>query len=460
MKNLIFLALLLTAGISASTQTMTQKLQKAFQQFESDSQLRHAISSLYVIDANTGKVVFGKNIQVGLAPASTQKVITAATAFELLGKDYRYKTEARLHDLGALLIVGYGDPSLGSWRFDKDGNSFFSGIFNSFKISEVNNAVYVEGADPYFETLSPDGWIYQDIGNYYGAPAYGLNWGENQLDVTFIPGKQGEIATIDSVATGHWLWSSVINNVKTGPAGSGDNAYMYYSLIKDFPRYHIKGTIPAEVKRFTISGAESAPVYPLTRAFQNYCDRNHITYKTLEYAPVRMDDSLFAKSTPLIYTHYSPALDSLSYWFLQKSINLYGEAFVKTLAFEKNHYGSTDEGIKILKDFWKGKGLDDSEINIFDGSGLSPQNRVTTHIQVEVLRYARKQPWFADFFKGFPDYNNMKMKSGTIRNVKGFTGYHRSKNGKEYIFSFLVNNYNGPASSLVNKMYKVLDLLK
>src|SRR5262245_34373881 len=74
-------------------QTITQKLQKAFVAFESDSQLKHAISSLYVIDAQTGQIVFDKNSQIGLAPASTQKIITSVTAFELLGKDYRYKTE-------------------------------------------------------------------------------------------------------------------------------------------------------------------------------------------------------------------------------------------------------------------------------------------------------------------------------------------------------------------------------
>ena len=76
----------------SSAQAVSQKLQNAFQQFENDSQLKHAISSLYVIDAKTGKVVFDKNSQIGLAPASTQKIITAATAFELLGKDYRYTT--------------------------------------------------------------------------------------------------------------------------------------------------------------------------------------------------------------------------------------------------------------------------------------------------------------------------------------------------------------------------------
>ena len=83
--------LLFMSGIVA--QTVSQRLQKAFQQFESDSQLRHAISSLYVIDAKTGQVVFDKNSQIGLAPASTQKIITSVTAFELLAKDFRYKTE-------------------------------------------------------------------------------------------------------------------------------------------------------------------------------------------------------------------------------------------------------------------------------------------------------------------------------------------------------------------------------
>src|SRR5689334_23909854 len=74
-------------------QSVKQKLQQVYQQFESDSQLKHAISSLYVINAKTGEVVFDRNSQIGLASASTQKIITASTAFELLGKDVRYKTE-------------------------------------------------------------------------------------------------------------------------------------------------------------------------------------------------------------------------------------------------------------------------------------------------------------------------------------------------------------------------------
>src|SRR6188472_2912648 len=80
-------------AIISFPQTINQKIQKVFQQFEKDSQLKYAASSLYVINAKTGKVVYDKNSRMGLAPASTLKVVTSVTAFELLGKDYRYKTE-------------------------------------------------------------------------------------------------------------------------------------------------------------------------------------------------------------------------------------------------------------------------------------------------------------------------------------------------------------------------------
>jgi D-alanyl-D-alanine carboxypeptidase/D-alanyl-D-alanine-endopeptidase (penicillin-binding protein 4) len=76
------------------------------------------------------------------------------------------------------------------------------------------------------------------------------------------------------------------------------------------------------------------------------------------------------------------------------------------------------------------------------------------------LKYAKQQSWFPYFFKALPEYNNMKMKSGSISDVKGYCGYHTSSDGTQYIFSFLVNNYNGLSSDVVKKMYKVLDSLK
>lgn len=463
MKKCFFPAFILLISSVTFAQSVDQQLQKAFQQFESDVQLKHALSSLYVIDAATGQVVFDKNSQLGMAPASTQKIITSVTAFELLGKDYRYKTEFFYlkKDRGAnaqLGIRSFGDPTFGSPRYISTKPDHFLPLLFQ-KLKEVKFPI---GSGRYnfdntsFETkYIPDGWIMQDIGNYYGAGASALNWRENQYDLVMkSPAEVGGDVSIVSVngLTKDIYW--VASEVKAAAKGTGDNAYIYFKPEQP-GKTVVRGTIPVNEDKFTISGAMGEPVHYLTTDFSNYADK--LTGKSPDrfMGSEKIDDS-----EKLIYTHYSPRLDSIIYWFNKKSINLYGEALVKTFAYQLQGFGVTDSGVAIVRRFWEEKGLDKEELNIYDGSGLSPLNRVTTHAQVEILKYAKSKDWYPYFFNALPEYNGMKMKSGTISDVKGFCGYHKAANGKEYIFSFLVNNYSGRASELVGKMYKVLDVLK
>ncbi len=456
---------LLVASASFS-QTISQKLQKAFQQFESDSQLKHAISSLYVIDAATGQLVFDKNSQVGLAGASTQKIITAATAFELLGKEYRYKTNFYnlKTNIYRLDIIPSGDPTFCSWRWrSTSADSIIYNLITALNKKSIQRVrdVFIDNSGWDAEAI-PDGWIWQDIGNYYGAGAHKLNYRENQYDIILQSGEKiGDSVHIASVvpqeATNKLLW--LTSKLKSAGKGSGDNAYVYLPDDK-LNKYSIRGTIPINENHFSITASNTDPEWtfsvPLLYRLQEekQFDIGHGTYDVL-------NNNLYDSSNSnLIYTHYSPSLDSIIYWFLKKSINLYGEALIKTFAYEKQGFGSTDSGVAIVKKFWKDKGLYEDELNIYDGSGLSPLNRITTHAQVEILKYAKTKDWFPYFYDALPEYNDMKMKSGTINDVKGFCGYHKAKDGKEYIFSFLVNNYNGKTSGVVNKMYKVLDELK
>jgi D-alanyl-D-alanine carboxypeptidase/D-alanyl-D-alanine-endopeptidase (penicillin-binding protein 4) len=54
----------------------------------------------------------------------------------------------------------------------------------------------------------------------------------------------------------------------------------------------------------------------------------------------------------------------------------------------------------------------------------------------------------------------MKMKSGTIGGVLGYTGVHTNKTGQSFTYTLLVNNYSGSASSMRQQMFKLLDALK
>lgn len=466
-KVFLFICCWVLAAGSYS-QTVSLRLQKAFRQFENDSQLKHAISSLYVIDAMTGKVVFDKNSQVGLAPASTQKVITAATAFELLGKDYKYKTEFGVRsdpekDL-CLWINPSGDPTFGSWRWEStEEKNVLNQIVKELKPSYLNNCKGIFIRQWNSEQI-PDGWIWQDIGNYYGSGASILNWRENQYDL-FLKSGANIGDHVDVIEAPPKLHShKVYSWATTAEKGSGDNAYIYFPLTGT--DLIVRGTIPINENRFRISGAIPDPMNEFIAILKDSLKSRY------NWAPTKEDLGIFANwgRPPIIFfTHYSPSLDSIVYWFLQRSVNLYGEALVKTFAYIKSRpelsdtnyvRNLTDSGTAIVKKFWKAKGLDEDELNIYDGSGLSPLNRITTHAQVEVLKYAKTKDWFKYFYDALPEYNGMKMKSGTISDVKGFCGYHKAKDGKEYIFSFLVNNYSGKTSGVVNKMYKVLDELK
>lgn len=456
-KVFLLVACCLLLVIATYSQTVSGRLQKAFTVFEKDEQLKHAISSLYVIDAKTGQVVFDKNSQIGLAPASTQKVITSVTAFELLGKDYRYKTEFGIteqHGKTNLFIKPSGDPALGSWRWEQTKEETLLSNFKKQIASKKISGITINTRG-WLQHSIPDGWIWQDVGNYYGAASGLINWRENQYDVVLKSGNTiGDVVEI--VETKPRLYGyNFLSLVSSAKEGTGDNAYIYLPVGQS--SIIIKGTIPVKQNSFKISGAFPDPEKQFIATLSTTLKENFMD--TLSHY-IGYTDSVNESYFQSLYTHYSPSLDSIIYWFNKKSINLYGEALIKTFAYEKQGFGSTDSGVAIVKKFWKDKGLYEDELNIYDGSGLSPLNRVTTHAQVEILKYAKSMDWFPYFLKSLPDYNGMAMKSGTISDVKGFCGYHKSKEGKEYIFSFLVNNYTGKSSQLVGKMYKVLDELK
>ena len=461
-KRLVFIFHFSLLTFNFFGQTINQKLQKAFIAFEQDSQLKHAISSLYIIDANTGQVVFDKNSQIGLAPASTQKIITSATAFVLLGKDFRYKTDFYLSEkVGSNSIVYIepsGDPTLGSWRWEqtKEENVLHRITESIRKQNRKISWPIIINAEGWHTESIPDGWIWQDIGNYYGAGAEVFNWRENQFDLVLRSGSNvGDTVSIAGTIPTN-LNINFESTALAAPKQTGDNAYIYFQPSSD--NYGIvRGTIPVNENKFIISGSMISPGSQFLSSLIDSIKGWYVKPESLEKVVLFKK---YEKNVLMIHSEISPSLDSIIYWFLKKSINLYGEALIKSFAYEKKGIGSTDSGVVVVQNFWKEKGLDKDELGIVDGSGLSPLNRVTTHSQVEILKYAKTKDWFPYFRTALPEYNGMSMKSGTIRGVKGFCGYHKAKNGKEYIFSFLVNNYNGSSSSLVNKIYKVLDVLK
>lgn len=458
MKRLLLVGCIFLTGLFAGAQ-VANKIGAAINVFNHDEQLQYATVALYVVDASTGATVFDQNSRLGMAPASTEKIITAATAFDILGKDFQYETKFGIVNTPAgksLYIEPAGDPTMGSWRWD---NTRELVILDQIKAAIQNKHVtklqsVIINTGKWKDETIPDGWIWQDLGNYYGAAAQPLNWRENQFDLILQSGNTMG-STVNIVKTNPQLYHyKIVSKATAAAASSGDNTYLYYPSMGN--NYGvITGTIPLGQKAFTVSGSFYNPMDQFVNTLITYL-QGTVNFMNSQPTPSRQKYN----DPDWFYTYTSPDLSAMVYWFLRKSINLYGEAFLKTIALQSTGTAGIDEGIDFIQRYWKTKNIDADELHLYDGSGLSPQNRITPHAQVSILQYARQQSWFPQYYEAFPLYNDMKMKSGTINRVKGFTGYQQSKDGKEYIFSFLVNNYNGSEYSLIRKMYKVLDNLK
>jgi serine-type D-Ala-D-Ala carboxypeptidase/endopeptidase (penicillin-binding protein 4) len=466
--NFLLFSLMLCSICTA--QDIAVQLASAIKKLEADEQFKYGILSMYVINSQTGQLVYEKNANTGMAPASCQKVITSVTAFDVLGKNYQYKTilgytgEIKNGVLnGNLLLVGSGDPTLGSWRYGNTKENLlldkWMAAVKAKGITGIEGSVFTD--ERIFTSASiPDGWIWQDIGNYYGAGAQGLNWRENQFDLLLQSGNTvGAPVKIKSIQPAAFE-PELTNELTAGEKGSGDNAYIYMAPYTN--NGFVRGTIPVGESNFTISGAMPGAPQLLAEIVVKKLEANAIGVKQMSgsfYGPV-IEKKTFQFDIKPMLTITSPALDSINYWFLKKSVNLYGEALVKTMAVQQKKPGSTDSGMALVSRFWQARGIPRAALKVTDGSGLSPQNRVTAKALVTIMQYARARDWFPSFYNALPLMNSITMKDGYINGVRSYTGYIKSKSGTSYTFCFMVNNFDGSPGTVREKMWKVLDLMK
>lgn len=176
----------------------------------------------------------------------------------------------------------------------------------------------------------------------------------------------------------------------------------------------------------------------------------------------------------LLYTFESPSIRELMEITLVYSHNLFAEGMLRQLAIGKTPlpgHNPTQTAIEEVKSYWKGRGLDTDELEMVDGSGLSTQDRVTTHFLAAMLGkvyradksgvYMRLLPragmdgTLTIFLKNTPLQGKARLKSGTLRNVVCYAGYVEL-GGKTYTVALMVNNFYGSASTIRKAMEQVL----
>ncbi|WP_026903516.1 D-alanyl-D-alanine carboxypeptidase/D-alanyl-D-alanine endopeptidase [Pedobacter glucosidilyticus] len=459
MKNILLALSIFFLCSNGYSQTQNQKIQVAYQKFIADEQLKHASVSFTVTNVANGSSIFSAQPQLGMVPGSTLKVITAATALSVLGENYRFKTEIGYQGVlnngvlqGNIIIKGSGDPTLGSDRYASTTKTvIYAKILDALKqagIKKITGEIIADDAVWDSQSL-PDGWIWQDMGNYYGASTSAVCWGENEFDVNFNPstvlGKPVTIINEKQI----YPFLTLVNEVGTGAAGSGDQVYGYSSPYSDF--IYLRGTYAQNLKktiRFALPDAALAMAYDV----HDFLNQNDIQTSGFNTTRKLQLQSVAVKGIQnSLMMIESPKLSDIIYQFNQKSLNLYGEQLLRVMSTDN----SILKGLTFIKNFWKNKGIVSESLNMYDASGLSPANRVTSKTMVDVLLAAKKEKWFNAYLNSFPVYNNMKMKSGTIGDVLCYAGYHEDK-----CFSIMVNNYSGSTSTIRQKIFTLLNSIK
>lgn len=449
--------LLLLSSLSAYSQT-------ALQLFLDNAALESASVGVQVTDLKSGRNIVSHDSKKSLTPASITKVITTATALEVLGENYRYATQIAVDAVNPhrILVLGSGDPTLGSSVFSDKAPDFFTGGVEALKqVLSPENGYEIYVVDNLFgyDGIAPE-WTWIDMGNYYAAGSYGISIFDNTYKLFFSTLETAKTPKI--LRTEPEISRLQFQNMLTLNASGRDNAYIY-GVPFSYER-SIRGNIPAGRAEFSIKGDIPDPGMLLGETLSDYLVQAGFMIKNVTTA--RAD--YFAQREPAfrtgktLYTHLSPPLSEIVREVNVTSNNHYAEHLIRTLGRIQNTDIYTDalqEGIGFIRRFWEEKGLAVSSLTLFDGSGLAPQNAFSPELITGILTYMYRQSTVSktffdslpkagregtvrSFLKGTKYEGRMALKSGSIGGVQCFSGYWVS-GAKEYAFTVMVNKFNG-----------------
>jgi D-alanyl-D-alanine carboxypeptidase/D-alanyl-D-alanine-endopeptidase (penicillin-binding protein 4) len=449
-------------------------------------------------------------------PASNAKLFTTAAAMALLGPEATVTTkvvgELDAHGTvkGDLTIVGAGDANLASddlpyvppaqrpkgLQPQPVGLDDLRALADQLVAKGVKRVMgRIVGDDTAFVYEPfPESWDVGDLVWGYGAPVSALTIADNEMKLTVTPG------TVTG-AKGHERYTPVqvtleqngvpyymVNaQVETTAAGTGSHVdvermpgsrvlRVYGSMavdaqpdvehvsIDDPVLYTAMALKQMLVERgIRVDGDAAVQHLQLQdgHGFLGVADAplTDCQERTVNGAGVCMIDCALPKAPePVLASHTSAPLAQDVMLTLKVSQNLHAEMLLRRLGGVANCGADrAAQGAKMRRAFLLHAGLDPGDFVFYDGSGLSGHDLVTPRATAQLLAYAAKQPWFAQWkaalpvggedgtlasrFADAPLKDHLFAKTGTLGESRGLSGYVDTASGKQVIFSIFVDDH-------------------
>jgi serine-type D-Ala-D-Ala carboxypeptidase/endopeptidase (penicillin-binding protein 4) len=430
-----------------------------------------------VVDVQSGRELVGisRGSKRGtFVPASNLKLLTSGAAVLVLGPSYEFETQFILSG-DKLFIKGSGDPALGDpelldkMHLSLDG--FFAAIVESIQTELKAQAAGggVSGIreiivdDRVFdrESVHPD-WPTEQLNRAYCAQVSGVNFHGNIVNVYVSPGAGiGAEAIARMQPSAPWL--TLRRLARTVREGSTE---VWLDRDKDAYAFRLHGTVRTALDR-PVSVTIDGPALMFGRLLADRLDKSSLGLmgKTpsvrlagaAEVTPSVLGEAGgSARLAASVKTPLSVVLERCNV----DSDNLYAESLLKLVGHKATGQpGSWSNGSAVVRMQVKERlgGDEASKLVMNDGSGLSRNNRVTPGMLTKWLASVAKAPGGGMFveslalageegtlkrrFKGSKLVNEVRAKSGYIRNVRTLSGYVTDPDSKRQLaFSVLVDD--------------------
>lgn len=417
-----------------------------------------------------GKAVFDWRGDVPMNPASTMKLVTTLVGLDVLGPQYRWRTslytDGKIQQgilKGNIYLQGTGDPKLIPEEMAKlmaalqklgiqkiNGNLIFD---RSAYAPEVMEHTTIDGESQRAYNVSPDPLLYA-----FRTLSFMLsnNYKENSANITYTPAlfnfKIDNQLMVQEKDCNLWKQGIAIEMPSNIESGTSSQV-----LIASFT-----GLFPSTCKeaKYNIVALDANTF--LTRGFMAAWT---MAGGKWEQAPSGSNGIVPANAKLLLHFE-GIELENDVQDINKFSNNVMARQLLLTLALEKKGKPATIENGKlVIQDQLKRLGLDFPELVIENGSGLSRKESISAVHMNKLLVAARELPVAKPFYDSLPIAGvdgtmkhrlithlrkflhlktkpEIRMKTGSLVDVRSIAGYVVSKSGKLYAVTSFINHPN------------------
>lgn len=420
----------------------------------------HPVAAVRVIALPAGEILYERNADLSMNPASTMKLVTSAAALAKLGPDHRFTTRVLVTGsrksgrygsgvlAGDLVLQGGGDPVLETPHLEK-----LADAVRAAGIRKVTGGLRVDDHRYDAERLGI-GWSWDDEPYYYNPQISALSVNRNILTVDIRPGRTvGAPALVElRPLAGYMAVGARPKTIETG----GDTK-IEVTRTRGRNTLRVTGTIPLAGE--PVRAREVTMEDPAAFA-------GALFKKLLADRGVRVVGPVVRGATPAgargVASHQSITLSEILPLLNKPSDNLIAEMLLKEIGFVCKNSGDVYKGSEVVEQWLRDIGIVTTGVRMNDGSGLSRMDLVTARVLSDLLVKIETMPWKDAFvrslaisgvdgtlknrFKGTAAEKNLHGKTGTLAHITALAGYLTTVRGERLAFSMLVNHYPGRMS--------------